>query len=242
MPLSSSCESLALMLFSSFLIVPSSFARRSSRTTGAMLSDSCRCLSSSRRTKPFATIVGSLVKSRPTSICLPSRAATVSGPPASSGLKSLKVMPQAFFRPVRQNGRGGCLRVRRGLRVLGDEREERGQVLGADGDRAGLEGRLGDPAVAEVELALARVAAVLEDLRVELAEDGLLVEVRRSDLHGRLRGRRSASAAGPAAGARDECNEEEEDRDACGAMHGRGSFRAAALSLSALDRPVSARL
>src|SRR5256885_1803505 len=93
MSLSSACVSLALIELSSLVMVPSSFDRRSFRTTGAILSASCRCLSSSRRTKLFATMLGSLVKRSPTSICFPSSAVIVSGPPVSRGLKSLKVMP-----------------------------------------------------------------------------------------------------------------------------------------------------
>src|SRR5438477_1344512 len=93
MSFSSAWLSFALIEFRSRFSVPSSFWRSALRTTGAMLSASCRCLSSSRSTKFLATMLGSLVKRRPTSICLLSSAAIVSGPPVSSGLKSLNVMP-----------------------------------------------------------------------------------------------------------------------------------------------------
>src|SRR5438105_9315037 len=107
MSFSSAWLSFALIEFRRRLSVPSSFWRSALRTTGAMLSASCRCLSSSRSTKFLATMLGSLVKRRPTSICLPSSAAIVSGPPVSSGLKSLNVMPYVFLRPSAQNGRCG---------------------------------------------------------------------------------------------------------------------------------------
>src|SRR5256712_2494810 len=100
MSLSSLLLILALIESSSRASVPSSLFNKAFRTTGAMLSASCRCLSSSRSTKFFATMLGSLVNSSPTSICLPSSAAIVRGPPVSSGLKSLKVMPYVFLRPI----------------------------------------------------------------------------------------------------------------------------------------------
>src|SRR6184192_745717 len=99
MSFSSAWVSFAPIESSSRASVPSSLFNKAFRTTGAMLSASCRCLSSSRSTKFFATMLGSLVNSSPTSICLPSSAAIVRGPPESSGLKSLKVMPYVFLRP-----------------------------------------------------------------------------------------------------------------------------------------------
>src|SRR5207244_6168865 len=80
MSLSSLWLSLALIESSSRASVPSSLFNKAFRTTGAMLSASCRCLSSSRSTKFFATMLGSLVNSSPTSICFPSSAAIVRGP------------------------------------------------------------------------------------------------------------------------------------------------------------------
>src|SRR5438132_274110 len=99
MSFSSAWVSFELIESSSRASVPSSLLNKAFRTTGAMLSASCRCLSSSRSTKLLATMLGSLVKSSPTSICLPSSAAIVRGPPVSSGLKSLKVMPYVSLRP-----------------------------------------------------------------------------------------------------------------------------------------------
>src|SRR5205814_1515597 len=74
MSFSSAWVSFALIESSSRASVPSSLLNKAFRTTGAMLSASCRCLSSSRSTKLLATMLGSLVKSSPTSICLPSSA------------------------------------------------------------------------------------------------------------------------------------------------------------------------
>src|SRR5439155_20818857 len=86
MSFSSLCESFALIEFSRRLSVPSSFCRTALRTTGAMLSASCKCLSSARTTGFLAMLVSPVVR-RPTTIfCLPCGAAISSGPPSRSGL------------------------------------------------------------------------------------------------------------------------------------------------------------
>ena len=62
-------------------------------TTGVTLSAGCRFLSSSSSTQPLAAIWPSVVKSRPTWMSPFLSAATVSGPPESSDLKSLNFRP-----------------------------------------------------------------------------------------------------------------------------------------------------
>src|SRR5258706_179351 len=68
MPVSSAVVSLGAIEFTIFLKSSPAFVRYSLRTTGATLSESCSCLSSSRSTKPRTAIVASLVNRRPTSI------------------------------------------------------------------------------------------------------------------------------------------------------------------------------
>ena len=91
------------------------------------------------------------------------------------GRQALRLEPLAQL----GRGRGGVGRGLAGSRV--HELEGRRRVLGEDVDLAGLEGREDDLAVAQLELALDGEAVRLEDLGVELAEDLLLVEVRRAD-------------------------------------------------------------
>src|SRR5439155_8251838 len=90
---SSTVVSFGAIELMSFLKSSPPLLSRSLRTTGAMLSDSCKCLSSSSNTKFLTAMIASEVKSTPTSTCPPSTAATVIGPPESRSLKALKVMP-----------------------------------------------------------------------------------------------------------------------------------------------------
>ena len=62
-------------------------------STGVTLSAGCSFLSSFSNTQPLLAITPLVVKSSPTWILFWSSAATVSGPPTSSGLNDLKVNP-----------------------------------------------------------------------------------------------------------------------------------------------------
>ena len=62
-------------------------------TTGTMLSEACRFLSSVSTVRPFAAGVGSEVKTRPTSTLPVLIALMVSGPPASSVVRLENFMP-----------------------------------------------------------------------------------------------------------------------------------------------------
>ena len=74
-------------------------------TTGVTFSEGCRSRSSSRSTRPPARSAGSLENSSPMSIVPSLRAWAVRGPPASSGMYSLKCKPYTSSSPLRQRGR-----------------------------------------------------------------------------------------------------------------------------------------
>src|SRR5439155_6625588 len=123
-----------------------------------------------------------------------------------------------------QSGRGLRL-VRGGLRdlaVLVHERQQGRKVLGHDVDLPGLDRRIHDLAVSEIELARHLVTVRLEDLGVELAQRDLLVEVGRAhDDRGTSRGRRSrASGPGAATGRRHQGDREKGGKNGRSALHG----------------------
>ena len=96
-----------------------------------MFSASCRCLSSTSGTNPFASMLGSVENSSP--ICTSSllSASTVSGPPASSGVEVVEEDPvDTRAIPARQKGRWGHSGGAPNVSWLGDAREgaHRGQV------------------------------------------------------------------------------------------------------------------
>ena len=85
-----SVVSLALIPLSRVVI--SSFSA-AVRTTGVITSAFWRCLSSSSATHPLSVITGSVEKSSATWMAPALSAATVCGPPTSSGLNDLNVIP-----------------------------------------------------------------------------------------------------------------------------------------------------
>ena len=103
-------------------------------TTGVTLSAGCSFLSSLSSTQPLPAITPLVVKSRPTWIDPFLSAATVSGPPASSGLNDLNFKPYVFLRPTWQYGRVRALRRaaeherRRDGRGRAGRRRRRGRV------------------------------------------------------------------------------------------------------------------